>query len=449
MKRILVIDDDPVIRMLAAGILKKAGYDVLLAEDGKSGLNLTAKEKPDMVITDHQMPGQSGLDLLSVYRKDYPGLPVVMLTAFGDATLTIKAVQHGAFDFIEKPINSKELLDVVKNGLATSEREKEGSGQIPEGVRKSLEENLLVGKSAVMRELFKNIGRVSLSCVNVMITGESGTGKERAARLIHYSGLTRNHPLITVKCHALTEEQLSYELFGVENDQDVRPEDLVNGKFMQAGEGSIVLDEFPSLSPHLQTLLLNVIDQNIEEDTGKRSDRKVQPRIISITSRDVEALVEEGKFSRELYYRLRVFSLHMPPLRDRQEDLHELVQHLIQNLNPQLRRQVKSIGPGVTELLRHHPWPGNIRELKNVLAQAMIVSPGDVLEKKFISLNEPSPRQSAPTSLRATSLADMEKDHIQQVLDMVNWNKQEAASLLGITRPTLNAKIDKYGLRQD
>jgi two-component system, NtrC family, response regulator AtoC len=447
MKRILVIDDDPVIRMLAAGILNKAGYDVLLAEDGKSGLKITAKENPDMVITDHQMPGLSGLDLLSVYRKEYPGLPVVMLTAFGDAALTIKAVQHGAFDFIEKPINAKELLDVVKNGLATAEREKEGSGQIPEGVRKSLEENLLVGKSAVMRELFKNIGRVSLSCVNVMITGESGTGKERAARLIHFSGLTRDYPLVTVKCHALTEEQLAFELFGVDNDQEVRAEDLVHGKFMQAREGSIVLDEFPSLSLHLQTLLLNVIDQIVEDASGKKGERSVLPRIISITSRDVEALVKEGKFSSELYYRLKVFSLHMPPLRERQEDLQELVQHLIQNLNPQLRRQVSSIGPGVTEMLKHHPWPGNIRELKNVLAQAMIISPGDVLEKKFITLNEPSPRHSAPKSLKATSLADMEKEHIQRVLEMVNWNKQEAASLLGITRPTLNAKIDKYGLK--
>ncbi len=446
MQKILLIDDDPVVRSLASGIMRKKGYEVIVAKDGQEGLSFIDKHAPDLVITDYQMPGMSGIEVLETLKVQKPELPVVILTAHGDASLTIKSMQSGAFDFIEKPINPKELLETIKNGLDTVESLRRKRESITGSPQTKPDENLMVGKSAVMRELFKSIGRISQNNVNVLITGESGTGKERLSRLIHQSGKHFDQPLVYINCKAIDEEQLK----GV-SAEDMRPnyqEGPIASKLQTVGSGTVILDEVGMLSPVMQGRLLDLMNY-FGYDIGEV--HKPQPRFISISTRDIGKMVDQGLFIKELYFKLKVFSMNIPPLRERKSDIPELVHHILQDLNPLLDKHVATIEDGVISLLQSYNWPGNVRELKNVLMQAMVFSHGELLKKQHIyieglsgheSMNQPAGKN------RLVSLAEVEKEHILHVLELVGWNKQEASSVLGITRPTLNAKIEKYGLKR-
>lgn len=448
MNKILAIDDDSIIRTLLTNILTKAGYEVFTASDGESGLALAGTSNPDLVVTDYQMPGLTGLDVLAELQRTQPGLPVILLTAHGDVALTIKSIQLGAYDFIEKPIQIQELLDVIRNGLEVSRQSRNLSEVISPEVRKVIEDNMLVGKTPAMREIFKNIGRISLNKVNVLITGETGTGKELIARLIHFSGITREHPLVVVNCSTLSEHLLEHELFGYTSDAFPGISADKKGKFEQAGEGTLFLDEISELTENIQTKLLRVLQELEFEKPGSDEVIPMKARIIAATNKDLEALVRNGKFREELYYRLKVFTIALPPLRNRKDDIGELVRYLMQKLNRKLNKRVLKIGDGVLDLLRSHDWPGNVRELENTLLQAFIMTRSDVLEKEHIVLMH-NPEETEGEPLQLQSIADIEKVHIKKVLDKVKWNKQEASRILEITRPTLNAKIDKYGLMRN
>ncbi len=439
--KILLIDDDPVVRSLISNILRKKGYEVILAKEGQEGLEVAKREVPDLVITDYQMPGISGIDVLTQMNEINPKTPVIILTAYGDATLTIKSIQTGAFDFIEKPINPKELLETVKNGLSTlgSVRQKEEPEVLPE---RRKDDNLMVGKSSVMREIFKNIGRISQNNVNVMITGDSGVGKERMARLIHESGYNKDQPLVYVNCKILAEQQLQNGQGTGRTQTEMSGRNSLDAKLKQVDSGTVILDEVGMLSSQMQMYLL---DQMSREDLEAS---RMLPRFISITTQDINDLVNENLFLKELYYKLKVFSLHLPPLRGRKADIPELVKNLLQELNPAFDKKVDQLEDGAIQLLQSHEWPGNVRELKNVLMQALVLSHGEVLEKKHIRL-EGKPVHVVKDDVfeeRPRSMDEVEKEHINKVLEYTKWNKQQAASILGITRPTLNAKIDKYGL---
>ncbi len=439
--KILLIDDDPVVRSLISNILRKKGYEVILAKEGQEGLEVAKREVPDLVITDYQMPGISGIDVLTQMNEIDPKTPVIILTAYGDATLTIKSIQTGAFDFIEKPINPKELLETVKNGLSTlgSVRQKEEPEVLPE---RRKDDNLMVGKSSVMREIFKNIGRISQNNVNVMIIGDSGVGKERMARLIHESGYNKDQPLIYVNCKVLAEQQLQNGQGTGRTQTEMSGRNSLDAKLKQVDSGTVILDEAGMLSLQMQMYLL---DQMSREDLEAS---RMLPRFISITTQDINDLVNENLFLKELYYKLKVFSLHIPPLRERKADIPELVKNLLQELNPAFDKKVDQLEDGAIQLLQSHEWPGNVRELKNVLMQALVLSHGEVLEKKHIRL-EGKPVHVVKDDVfeeRPRSMDEVEKEHINKVLEYTKWNKQQAASILGITRPTLNAKIDKYGL---
>ncbi len=448
MKCILIIDDDPAVQSLMSAILRKKGYDVLLARDGKEGLEQVKGRRPDLVITDYQMPGMSGMEVLSDLRQIDPGLPVIMLTAHGDASLTIKSIQSGAFDYIEKPINPRELLETVKNGLETLETVTSLPGPLLQKRAVRHDDNLMVGKSAAMQEIFKNIGRFSQNNVNVLITGETGTGKERLARLIHQSGRHRNDPLVWINCITLENEQYLASQAKRSGRDTSRLRGLWPSELNQVGSGTIVLHAVDKLSPQMQTRLLDLLDE-YGHDYGEAVSPK--PRFISISSRDVNRLAASDDFLKELYYKLNVFSIHVPPLRERKDDIPELVRHLLQQMNPAFNKSIDKLEDGLIQLLQSHDWPGNVRELKNVLMKALVLSQGELLEKKHIHI-EGLHHAQAPAvkdgEARLASLAEMEKEQIGHVLDMVGWNKQEAASILGITRPTLNAKIGKYGLKR-
>lgn len=428
MKSILLIDDDPVVRSLVSGILRKNGYNVFVAKDGREGIDLTKEKQPDLVITDYQMPGISGIEVLGKIKKMNAAMPVIMLTAHGDATLTIKSIQEGAFDFIEKPINSKELLQTIKNGLVTVAPQEEESEGV--SIQQKKDENIMVGKTPVMLNVFKNIGRVSNNNINLLITGETGVGKERLARLIHHTGPNANNPLLLINCKSVDKSELA-DLF----------EKGVN-------QGSLLLDEVGSMDLDTQLVLMNLI-----EKTNQQASQGAKPayRMISIDRSDLNDLSEQGLFLKELLYHLKVFVFEIPPLRDRKEDIPYIVHHLIQQLNPELAKNINHVEDGVMPLLQSHQWPGNVRELKNVLMQAMVLSQSDTLQKKNIRIQGlPMATKEQKEVLKADlrPLADVEKEHIAKTLHLLRWNKQETAAVLGITRPTLNAKIDKYGLKK-
>lgn len=430
MKNILLIDDDPVVRSLASGILRKNGYNVQTAKEGKEGLGMIAENVPDLVITDYQMPGMSGMDVLAKLKEINPALPVIMLTAFGDASLTIKTMQTGAFDYIEKPINPKELVDTVKNGLQASESMQKPDDASGDGKKKK-DENLMVGKSQAMLAIFKNIGRISQNYVNILIAGESGTGKERLARLIHHTGPDADNPIAFINCKALTDDGLRKAF-----DEGVK-------------NGTLVLDEVGTLTAEMQLKLLELMENQSQQN---RSGQQKHYRIISIARRDIAKMAEEGTFLKELYYQLKVFVFNIPSLNDRKDDIPYLVEHLMQELNQELGKSITKIEDGVIPVLQSFDWQGNIRELRNVLMQAMVLAHGDMLQRKYIRL-EGQDFDELPdyevSKFEIRPLADVEKEHIGNVLNALRWNKQEASSALGITRPTLNAKIEKYGIKRE
>jgi DNA-binding NtrC family response regulator len=452
MEKILVIDDDKLVRKVFKLTLSKEGYDVLEAEDGRQGLQLIKTENPDLVLTDFQMPGINGLEVIAEITRLKLNIPVIMLTGYGDVSLTIKSIQKGAFEFLEKPTKPEVLKSTVRKALDSAQT----SRNLPEVITseeeadKELDNNFLVGRTPRMKEIFKNIGMISMNKVNVLIEGETGTGKELIARLVHFSGITRDKPLVVVNCSALTETLLESELFGHVKGSFTDSIRDKKGKFELAGDGTIFLDEISEISLNTQVKLLRVIQELEFEKVGGETPIPMKARIIAATNKNLEDLIKAGKFREDLYYRLKVFTIKLPPLRERKDDIGDLIIHFLHKLNKKFNKNVTKIGDGVVELLMQHNWHGNVRELENTILQAIVMSKNDVLEKQNIVLNTAMDEQESEklqeTDLK--SLAEVEKTHIKAVLDSVHWNKVEASRILEITRPTLNAKIEKYNLTQ-
>jgi len=450
MEKILIIDDDKLVRRIIKMSLLNAGYDIIEAEDGESGLRLVRSEHPSLVICDYQMPGITGLEVLSEIKKLKINLPVIVLTGFGDVVLTIKSIQLGAFDYLEKPVDATMLKTTVQRAINSVKRSNSLTTVMHNNVSSEsmLEDNILVGKTPQMKEIFKNIGLISMNKVNILIQGDTGTGKELIARLIHFSGITQDKPLVVVNCSALTESLLESELFGHVKGAFTDSIRDKKGKFELAGEGSIFLDEISEISLNTQVKLLRVIQELEFEKVGGEATIPMKARIITASNRNLEKLIEEGKFREDLYYRLKVFTINLPPLRERKEDINDLVIHFLYKLNKRFNKNVTKIGDGVIEMLQHHSWYGNVRELENTILQAIVMSKNDVLEKENIILNDRMHDTSEKINElpEFRSLASLEKYHIKRILDDVKWNKVEASRILDITRPTLNAKIEKYNI---
>ncbi len=448
MKRILVIDDDSIIRTLLSNLLHKAGYEVVTAVDGNTGLNLAFEVQPDVVITDYQMPRINGLEVLENIHHQSPSTPVIILTAHGDMALTIRSMQAGAYDYLEKPIKVDELMKIVNDALVLSEQSRSIHNQIPLSSLKVLEENSFIGKSAIMREIFKNIGRISIIKVNILITGETGTGKELIARLIHHSGITRENPMIVINCASLAENGQDSELFGYCKGAFPGANANKKGKFELAGEGTIFLDDISELSDSNQARILRVIQEQEFEKPGCQGTIPMKARIIASTNKDLEVMVRDGKFREELYYRLKVFTINIPPLRVRKDDISDLVNYFIAKYNRKLNKKISKVGEGVIGFLQSYDWPGNVRELENCVLQAMVLAYGEILEKGNIMLTNTIKPWLDESKNNLISIEEMEKLHIMKVLEAVNWHKLEAIEILNLTRPTLNAKIEKYGIRK-
>lgn len=448
MERILIIDDDAALRETLKICLNDIGYEIILAENGYLGIDLFKSEHPDLVISDLKLPDIDGMKVLNEIVKIDNNLPVIMITAYEDVSITIKAIQQGAYDILEKPIEKERLKSIVIRALNSKKlSERLGDSIFDDGSEFSLENNLVV-KSPAMKEIVKSIGKISSHRVNVLIEGESGTGKELIAKIIHYSGITKNEPFVAVNCTALSETLLESELFGHVKGAFTGAIRDKKGKFELARTGTIFLDEISEISQDLQAKLLRVIQEKEYERVGGESIIPMGARLIAATNRNLADYVQQGKFREDLFYRLKVFIIQIPPLRKRKEAIPHLVLYLLKKINNELHKNVNKIPYEVMEMLQNYEWTGNVRELENALLQAVVLSKSDVLEKENILLRKENLKPNKFFPDKKMSLAELEKFYIKMVLDEVKWNKKEACKILGVTKPTLYSKIKNYNLEQ-
>ncbi|MCG7903335.1 MAG: sigma-54 dependent transcriptional regulator [Candidatus Thiodiazotropha lotti] len=445
MTRILLVDDDIASCRTLQLHLSGLGHEVSMAHSVDEGLQLLESFKPGLVVLDIRMPGKSGLQGLPEFKSALPEVRIIMITAFHDMESTIEAMQKGADDYIHKPIDIDEFDDAVEKLLS------HGEGELVETDSQSLSSLTMVGNSRAMKEIFKTIGLVAKSPATVLITGESGTGKELVARAIHRSGENPDGPFVVVNCAAIVETLLESDMFGHEKGAFTGAVAKQAGKFKLAENGTIFLDEVGELSPVMQAKLLRVIQHKEFTPLGAKESKITNARIIAATNVNLAQQVSHGAFREDLFYRLQVVNIHLPPLRERKEDIMGLVQALLARINGELNRKVVRITSDALRCLQDYHWPGNVRELENALMKAVALCPTDTLscdllpmEITGVSLEEV---ESQPVVSRPVSLQAMEKAHVKQVLEMVDWHKGRACEILEISRPRLRRMIQQYELQ--
>ncbi len=443
--KILVIEDDKITSKIIEKSLTDWGFEVILCSNGRDGLNAALNENPKIILTDYQIPLLNGIEVIQKVKEKKPNTPIILMTAYDEMQLTIKAIQAGAYDYIEKPINIKKLKNIIDTAISETNHTKLEVNVLNTSSSTLLGVNL-IGKSEGIRDVIKKIGLVSNNRVSVLIKGETGTGKEVVSRIIHDSGITRNRPFVAVNCSALAETLLESELFGHVKGAFTDAVRDKAGKFEIANEGTIFLDEISEISPNIQLKLLRVIQENEFERVGGEKTIPMKARIIAASNKSLEDLVAMGKFRQDLFYRLNVFSIEIPPLRDRISDLPILVDFFIQKSNHTYNKKIKHITKDALELLSSHIWPGNIRELEHTITRAMLICNSDTLDKNHLNFSN-----NQHTSLNSTynvfrTLKEMEKEHIEKVLEAMNWQKEKVAKILDISRPTLNQKIELYAI---
>ncbi|MET0082570.1 MAG: sigma-54 dependent transcriptional regulator [Sedimenticola sp.] len=444
MPRILIVDDDVAGGRTLQLHLSAQGHEVELANSVDEGLSAAADLDPELIILDIRMPGRSGLEGLPDFKAAQSGVHIIMITAFHDMESTIQAMQRGADDYIHKPIDIDELDAAIDKLMQRNG----GDHQFisAEEVRGS--PLSMVGRSRAMKEVFKTIGLVAKNPATVLITGESGTGKELVARAIHRSGEHPDGPFVAVNCAALVENLLESDMFGHVKGAFTGAVSRQPGKFALAENGTIFLDEIGELSPAIQAKLLRVLQHKEFTPLGAKEVQTTNARVIAATNVDLAEKVANGEFREDLYYRLQVVTIHLPPLRERTEDITDLVQTLLGRVNKELDRDVVQISKNVLRCFEEYRWPGNVRELENLLMKAVALCPGDTLTLDLvppeIASQVPEP-QVQDTSL--LSLEEMERLHVSNVLEKVGWHRGKACEILGISRPRLRRMIEQFGLQ--
>jgi DNA-binding NtrC family response regulator len=408
------------------------------------GLQKSPQFEPELIVLDIRMPGKSGLEGLPEFKSAMPGVHIIMITAFHDMESTIEAMQQGADDYIHKPIDIDEFDAAIDKMLLNTE------GELVDTAIESLSTLSMVGSSRAMKEIFKTIGRVAKSPATVLITGESGTGKELVARAIHRSGLNPDGPFVVVNCAAIVETLLESDMFGHEKGAFTGAVAKQVGKFTLAENGTIFLDEIGELSPVMQAKLLRVIQHKEFTPLGAKQTLTTNARIIAATNVNLSEEVSRGTFREDLFYRLQVVNIHIPPLRERKEDVMALVQTLLARINNELNRKVTHITTEALNCLQAYDWPGNVRELENALMKAVAMCSTDSLSIDLfpaeISGINATDHQQPPSATGAISLQAMEKAHIKHVLDLVGWHRGQACEILEISRPRLRRMIQQYHL---
>ena len=451
MKKILIIDDDIASCRTLQLHFQSQDYVVEMTHNVDDGLAVATGMQPDVIILDIQMPGRSGLEGLPDFKSNHPDTPIIMITAFHDMDSTIEAMQLGATEYIHKPIDIDELDDAVNTALNRSQVMKNDLDLTPHD---QTNKSSMVGRSRMMKEVFKTIGLVASQPVTVLITGESGTGKELAARAIHNASYRSDGHFVAINCAALVETLLESDMFGHEKGAFTGAANQQKGKFELANNGTIFLDELGELSQTIQAKLLRVLQEKEFTPVGGSHSKKTNARVIAATNENLEEKVRKGDFREDLYYRLRVVTIEMPPLRERSEDIMPLVQVLLGRTNKELKRNINRLSQDTMTAFMAYDWPGNVRELNNVLMKAVALCPGDIITPDLIP-EEISKivQQDLPSSSYAMtddgnsqllSIDEMEKQHVIRVLNETDWHKGRACEILGVSRPRLRRMMKNF-----
>ncbi|MCK4545843.1 MAG: sigma-54-dependent Fis family transcriptional regulator [Candidatus Eisenbacteria sp.] len=450
---ILVVDDAEDVLSVISDLLRLNGYRVTEASSGEAALTELSRGHFDVVLTDLEMPVVSGMNVLAAARRQDPEMPVVMVTAYSTIERAVQAMREGAFDFIPKPVRSEDLLGVVERARDRSASAEEMSGS---GLRKGFRgEPFCVCVSPAMRRVMEEVDRVASSDATVLLLGESGTGKEMVSRTIHTRSPRHEAPLVVINCAAIPGELMENELFGSERGAFTGAAQRKQGKFEMAEGGTIVLDEIGELNLSLQAKLLRVLEEKEFERLGGTKTIPLDVRVIAASNRDLEVEVENGQFRVDLFYRLNVFPIELPPLRDRKEDIPDLARHFVAEMARELRKPVETISDESMQILQSHDWPGNVRELRNVVERSVILCDGSVLQPSHVIIPERQHPRGKPAFLeegsslkdvsrRASSEAEIEM--IRQVMEEVRWNRRKAARRLGVSYKTLWNKLKEYHL---
>jgi DNA-binding NtrC family response regulator len=442
-KNILVIDDDPQIRELLQTRLESGGYEVATAADGEDGLAaLKRKGGTDLILTDLRMPVMNGLEFLRHLAKGKAAPPVIVLTAYGSVAEAVEAMKLGAYDFLEKPYSGADLLDMVQRALE--------SGMSITGAEDPDEDQLLMGRSPAMQKVIEVIERIAPTPSSVLITGESGTGKELVARSLHAGSERATSSMVVIDCGALPDSLLESELFGHRKGSFTSATQDNVGLLETADGGTVFLDEIGNISLPMQTRLLRFLQNGEVRRVGDTAPRKVNVRVIAATNRDLAVATSEGSFREDLYYRLEVVTIALPPLRQRREDIPILAEFFLAQAARQLRRGVDVFGAGVLDLLAQHGWPGNVRQLKHVVEAGVALSRGKSLELQDLSHSGFTPVADSIISAEADGLSRLERQEREQILSALrasSWVQKRAADALGISGRVIHYKIRKYGIQ--
>jgi DNA-binding NtrC family response regulator len=440
--RILVVDDELVIRESLKGWLQKSGYYVDAAESGALALKMLEDTPYDLLFLDIMMPTMNGIEVLQVVKEKYLQTMVVMITAYGSVETAVQAMKGGACDYLMKPFNPDQLT-LLTEKLMQQKKLVEENIFLREQVAEKVRFENLVGCSKAMQELFAIIQDVATSEASVLITGETGTGKELVAKAIHAKSPRCNAPFIAINCGALPEHLLESELFGYERGAFTGAVRAKKGRLEMAHRGTLFLDEVGTVPPKMQVDLLRVLETKKFHRLGGTQEIEVDFRAIAATNRDLQEAIQRGEFRQDFFYRLNVICLHIPPLRERREDIPLLARHFLDRYRRETNKQIDTIQPEARALLEQYDWPGNARELENAIERAVVIGKRRSLGPEEFAFLTPS----VPAASRPCSLRDCEVAHLKRILEEFDWNISRAAAALEINRVTLHKKIKRYGLR--
>jgi two-component system, NtrC family, response regulator AtoC len=468
MDRILVVDDDVSLSHFLGKALSQKGHHVLTCHSGQEALKIVGDRKIDLVLLDNKLPDSNGIDILKEIKQNHPKLSIIIMTAYSTTETAIEAMRLGAFDYILKPFELDEISEIVNRGLEAHRLMERAVAiaALSEFIENS---DQIIGRSKVMQEIYKRIGQVSESDLSVLILGESGTGKELVARAIYQHSQRKNKPFLAINCAAIPEPLLESELFGYEKGAFTGANRRRIGKFEQCNQGTILLDEIGDMALSTQAKILRVLQEGEFERVGGNETIRVDVRVLASTNRKLEELIKRGDFREDLYYRLNIISIALPPLRERREDLRELTEHFFKLYNRQIASRISHIDPALFDKLLSYHWPGNVRELANTINRAMILCKGTVLSDEDIifdaegapfSVSSEAELESVLTKMLDPFLNDIiklqengvhlnlldiiEKLLIQKALAETRGNQVQAAKMLGISRNTLRGRIEKF-----
>ena len=448
---VLVVDDDQGHRTILLALINGWGYKAAGADDGTKAVTL-AREKPfDLILMDVRMAVMSGIEALKEIKAYNPSIPILIMTAYSNVESAVEAIKAGAYDYLTKPLDFDLLRMTMERALEHVSLKAENQ-ELRERLVSSFDPRNIVGRSEAMRRLMEMVAMVAPSEATVLITGSSGTGKELIAKAIHFNSSRKNGPLVTVNCAALSETLLESELFGHEKGAFTGADKRREGRFMQANKGTIFLDEIGEISAAMQAKLLRVIQEREIQRVGSDNALRVDVRIVAATNRDLKAEVGGGRFREDLYYRLNVMTIAVPPLRERREDVPLLAAHFLHKFAEANRKVAKGFTPQAMDMLLKYDWPGNVRELENAVERAVVLMPGDFVTEKELPLSisqarapegQPSEQPTHRGAGEILPLEEVEREAILAALGTTGGNKTEAAKQLGITRKTLLAKLQR------